>query len=128
MVDVLVEVGVELGLKDHLEEAELGFLFGLEGLGVVENFPVAVAEDVGGVPAGDAEHAGLEGGGEDGLDEGLAGLEVLAADGCVHLAGELVEGGDVDGEVGCAVDEGDAFFEGRPGVEHGWGDAGIVVD
>ncbi len=128
VVEVLVELRVELGLEDDVEDAELGLFLGLEGLGVIEDLAVAVAEDVGGVPAGDAEHAGLEGGGEDGLDEGLAGLEVLAADGCVHPAGELVEGGDVDGEVGCAVGEGDALLEGGPGVEHGGGDVGVVVD
>ena len=55
-------------------------------------------------------------------------LKSLPADGRVHLAGELVERGDVDGEVGGAVDEGDAFFERGPGVEHGGGDAGVVVD
>ncbi len=128
VIEVLVEVGVEFGLEDVFEDAEFRDFLGLEGVGVVEDFAVAVAEDVGGVPAGDAEHAGLEGGGEDRLDEGLAGLVVLAADGCVHLAGELIEGGDVDGEVGCAVDEGDAFLEGGPGVEHGGGDVGVVFD
>ena len=128
VVDVAVEVGVELGLEDVVEDAEFGDFLGLEGLGVVEDLAVAVAEDVGGVPAGDAEHAGLEGGGEDGLDEGLAGLEVLAADGGVHLFGQLAEGGDVDGEVGGSVGEGDAFLEGGPGVEHGGGDAGVVFD
>ncbi len=128
MVEVLVESGVELGLEDDVEDAELGLFLGLEGLGVVEDFAVTVAEDVGGVPAADAEHAGFEGGREDGFDEGLAGLEVLAADGRVHLAGELVERGDVDGEVRCAVGEGDAFFERGPGVEHGGGDVGVVFD
>ncbi len=72
--------------------------------------------------------AGLEGGRENGLDEGLAGLEVLAADGSVHLVGELVERGDVDGEVGRAVGEGDALFERGPGVEHRRGDVGVVLD
>ena len=128
VVEVLVEIGVEVGLEDVFEDAELGDFLGFEGFGVVEDLSVAVAEDVGGVPAGDAEHASLEGWGEDGLNEGLAGLVVLAADGCVHFAGELVEGGDVDSEVGCAVDEGDAFLESGPGVEHGRGDVGIVFD
>src|SRR6266851_1160473 len=85
VVDVLVEVGVQLGLEDVVKHAELGFFLGLEGLGVVEDLAVAIAEDVGGVPAADAEVADLKGRGEDGLDEGLAGLEVLAADGSVHL-------------------------------------------
>jgi hypothetical protein len=77
---------MQLGLEDVLEDAELGDFLGLEGVGVVEDFAVAVAEDVGGVPAGDTQVADLEGGSEDGLDEGLAGLEVLTADGRVHLA------------------------------------------
>ena len=51
VVDVLVEVGIEVGLEDVFERAELGFFLGLEGLGIVEDFAVAVAEDVGGVPA-----------------------------------------------------------------------------
>ena len=70
----------------------------------------------------------LKAGREDGLDEGLAGLEVLAADGSVHLFRELLQGGDVDGEVGRAVGEGDAFLESSPGVEHRGRDAGVVVD
>src|SRR5882757_10068579 len=44
--DVLVERGVELGLQDDVESAELRYLLRLEGLGVVEHFAVAVAEDV----------------------------------------------------------------------------------
>ena len=57
VVNILVEIGVKLGLEDHFQQAELGDFLGLEGLGIVEDFAVAVAEDVGGVPAGDAEHA-----------------------------------------------------------------------
>ncbi len=128
VVDVLVEVGVKLGLEDVFQNAELRDLFGFEGLGVVEDFAVAVAEDVGRVPAGDAEVADLEGGGENGLDEGLASLEVLAADWSVHLLRKLLQGGDVDGEVGCAVGEGNAFLEGGPGVHHRRRDAGVVFD
>ena len=94
---------------------------------VVEDFAVAVAEDVGGEPAGDAEHAGLEGRGEDGLHEGLAGFEVLAADGRVVLLGELDEGWDVDGEVGRAVGEGDAFIQCGVSVDLRGGDTDVVV-
>ena len=61
VVEILVEVGVELGLEDVFEYAELGDFLGLEGFGVVEDLAVAVAEDVGGVPAGDADVADLEG-------------------------------------------------------------------
>jgi hypothetical protein len=55
VIDVLVEVGVKLGLEDVLQHAELRLFLGLEGLGIVEDFAVAVAEDVGGVPAADAQ-------------------------------------------------------------------------
>ncbi len=80
VVDVLVEIGIKLGLEDVFERAQLRLFLGLEGLRIVEHFAVAIAEDVGRVPAGDAEHARFEGRREHGLHEGLAGLEVLAAD------------------------------------------------
>ncbi len=52
----------------------------------------------------------LKGGREDRLDEGLAGLEVFAADGRVHLAGEFVECGDINGEVGAPLANGIPSF------------------
>ena len=128
VVNVLVEVGVKFGLEDVLEYAQLGDLFGLEGLGIIEDFAVAVAEDVGGVPATDAEITDLEGRCQDGLDEGLAGLEVLAADRSVHLPGKLLQCGDINGEVGCTVGKRDAFLEGGPGVHHRGRDARVVFD
>jgi len=87
VVNVTIELGVKVGLEDVLENAELGHFLGFKGLGVVENFAVTIAEDVGGVPARDTEVANLEGGGENGLDEGLAGFEVFAGNGCIHPAG-----------------------------------------
>ena len=42
--------------------------------------------------------------------------------------GELDHAGQVDGEVGRAVGEGDAFFEGGVGVDLRGGDGGVVVD
>ncbi len=126
MEDVFVEVRIEFGLEDVFERAELGFFLGLEGLGIVEDFAVAVAEDVGGVPAGDAEQARLEGRCEHGLHEGLAGLEVLAADGCGILLGQLDHRGNVDGKIGCAVGEGDALTERGIGVDLRGRDADVV--
>ncbi len=55
-------------------------------------------------------------------------LKSLPQMGAFILLGELVERGDVDGEVGCAVGEGDAFLERGPGVHHRGRDAGVVVD
>ena len=60
VIDVAVERWVHVGLKDRVEHTELGGLFGLEVLGSVENFAVAVAQDVGRVPAANTEHAALE--------------------------------------------------------------------
>src|SRR5579859_5475625 len=45
--DIAVEFGIESGLKNVLEHAELGLLLGLKGTWIVEHFAVAVAEDVG---------------------------------------------------------------------------------
>ncbi len=46
VVEVLVQIGVELRLKDIIQDAELAHLLGLEGLRVFEHFAVAVAEDI----------------------------------------------------------------------------------
>ena len=62
------------------QHRQLRLFLGLERAGIVEHFAVAVAEDVGGEPAAQAEHARLEAGREDGLHQRLAGLVVLAAD------------------------------------------------
>ena len=74
----------------------------------------------------DAEEARLEGGGEDGLHEGLAGLEVLAADGRGILLRQLDHRGNIDGEVRCAVGEGDALTERGIGVDLRRRDADVV--
>jgi hypothetical protein len=49
--EVAVELRVEAGLQDVIQHAELGLLLGAEAAGVIEHFAVAVAEDVGRVPA-----------------------------------------------------------------------------
>ena len=67
MVDVFVEVGVQLGLEDVFEDAELGDFFGFEGLGVVEDLAIAVAEDVGRVPALETQITRFETGRQNGL-------------------------------------------------------------
>src|SRR5438270_5943125 len=78
--EVLVELRVDFRPEDVFEDGELRLLFGLEGFGVVKDFAVAVAEDVGRVPAVQAQHARLESGRGYGLHQGRPGLEVLAAD------------------------------------------------
>src|SRR4029077_11532685 len=61
--NLAVKLGIKLRLENVFERAELRFFFGFEGAGVVEDFAVTVAENVGGEPAIDTEHAGLEAGG-----------------------------------------------------------------
>src|SRR6266850_2381299 len=62
VLQVLVEVRVLLRLEDLLQHRQLADLFGLEVRRIVEDFAVAVAEDVGGEPALHAQHARLESG------------------------------------------------------------------
>src|SRR4051794_4415518 len=44
--DVLVQIGIKLRLKNMFQDAELRFFFRLEGLGVIQHFAVAIAQDV----------------------------------------------------------------------------------
>ena len=105
MIDVAVELGVDLGLKHRVDHAKLRHLFGLEVVWIIEHLAVAVAENVGGVPTTETEHAGLEARGEKGLEPGLASLEVLAGDRHVLASGEFTHAGKIDGKVWCTVGE-----------------------
>ncbi len=127
VVDVAVQHRVEVRLEDGVEHAELGLLLGLEGAGIVEHLAVAVAEDVGGEPAVHAEHARLEAGRDQRLHEGLAGLEILAADRDIAFARQVEQGRDVVGEVGGAVGEGDVRHQRGVGVDLAGSDVGIVL-
>ena len=115
--DVPVEVWVLPGLKDVLEDAQLGLFLRLEVLGSVEDLAVTVSEDVGAVPALESEHSGFEHRREHCLHQRLAGLEILAADGDVAVGGELSKDRGVDGKVRGAVAEGDSLEKGRICVE-----------
>ena len=111
----------------YSQDAELRLLLGLEVLRFVEDLAVAVSEYVRGEPAVHSQHPGLEHRADDGLDEGLAGLEVLAAYGHAPIPRQPFEGGYVHSEVWGAVHEGDAFHERRVSVDHRRGDGLIVV-
>ena len=54
---LFVQIGVEVRLKDVIEDGLLALFFRFEGFGVVEHFSVAVAENVGRIPAFDANQA-----------------------------------------------------------------------
>ena len=74
----------------------------------------------------DAEHPRLEHRREHGLDHRLAGLEILAADGHAAILRQLLQRGDVAGEVGGAVGERHPLHDGGPGVQHGRRDGRVV--
>jgi hypothetical protein len=127
VVKVLVQLGVEVRLQDLLQHGQLAGFLGLEGVRIVQHFAVPVAQDVGGEPAGDADEAGLQPGRQDGLHQGLAGLEVLAGDGHLVLLGQLLERRGVHGQVGGPVGVGDAQLQRGVGVHHAGGDVRVVL-
>ena len=99
----------------------------LEALRIVEHFAVTVAEDVGAEPAVHPEQAGLEARRQDRLHEGLAGLEVLAADRHVASRARARACRDVDSQVGRAVGERDALHHRGVGVDLARRDVVAVV-
>src|SRR5438105_6754994 len=109
VVEVLVEFRIKLGLQNLLQDGKLGLFFGLKRFGIVQHLAVAIAQDVGGKPAVQAQHARLESGGENRLHQCLAGFVIFAADGSVVAPRQLLHGGDVHGQVGSAIGEGHAF-------------------
>src|ERR1019366_4530459 len=115
---ITVEFGVQLRLEDVLQHRQLRLLFGLEGAGIVQNLAVAVAENVGREPAVQPDHAGLETGRKNGLEQRLSGLVVLAANRRFHLAREVLHGRDVHSEVRRAVGERHTFLQRGVRVDH----------
>jgi hypothetical protein len=51
VVNLLVEIRIECGLEDVVEHRLLALFLRLERLGIVQHLAVAIAEDVGRVPA-----------------------------------------------------------------------------
>ncbi len=127
-VDLVVEAPVQLGIEvrpqDGVEDAELGDLLGAERLRVVQDHPVAVAEDVRREPARDPQQARREPRGQDGLHQGLARLEVLARHGDALLRGQLEQRRAVRGDVRRPVDVGDPHLQRRVGVDLAGADLG----
>ena len=116
--DVLVELGIQLRLEDVVERGLLALFLGLERLRIVEHFAVAVAQDVGRVPAAHAEHARLEAGRDHRLDQRLSGLHVVAGHRRFGLRRQFQHGRDVGRQVGRGVGERDALLERGVGVDH----------
>src|SRR5439155_19585388 len=127
VVDLAVEVRVDVRLEDVLEHAELGYFLRLEGLGILEDLAVAVAQDVGGEPALQAEGPRLDRGGGPGPHRALSGLEALSRDRRARLLRQLEQRGDVGGEVGRPVGVRDAPLDRRVRVDHRGQDLGIAL-
>src|SRR6266540_3686242 len=123
LVEILaVELAVDLGLENRVQDRDLGDLLRTEGTRVVQDLAVAVAQDVRREPALQAQHPGLESGRDDRFHHRLTGLEVLARDRNALRLRQLHQGRDVYTEIGRAVGEGNAGRESRVGVDHRGGD------
>src|SRR6266508_2304078 len=123
LVEILaVELVVDLGLENRVQDRDLGDLLRTEGTRVVQDLAVAVAQDVRREPALQAQHPGLESGRDDRFHHRLTGLEVLARDRNALRLRQLHQGRDVYTEIGRAVGEGNAGRESRVGVDHRGGD------
>ena len=120
MVDVAVELRVQVRPQDGVEDAELGDFFGLEILRGVEHLAVAVAENVCGVPAAQAEATHPQARSQDGLHQRLTGLEILPADRYSAFDGQFDHAGQVDGEVWRTVGKRNSRNHRRVGVELAW--------
>src|ERR1035437_6258525 len=125
--EVLVQVGIAVGLEDRMQHGELGLFLRLERRGIVEHFAVAIPADVRGVSGLEAEHARLDARSDDGLEPGLARLEVLSRDRDALRVGELDQRGNIHAEIRRPVAERDAFHERGPGVQHGRRDLVVVA-
>lgn len=129
--DFVIVIAVEFGecfcIEDVFCDGEFGDFFCLERTGIIEDFAVAVAENVGGIPAVQAEAASAEARAEDGFHEGLTGFEVFTGDGNFIFECEFNDGGAIDGEVRRAIDVRDVALKCSVGVDHGRGDARIVI-
>src|SRR6185312_9638903 len=112
------KLGVLLRLEDVLQHAELRLFLGLEVVSIVQQFAVAIAQDLGRVPPCYTKLTRLERRCKNGLEERLPGLEVLAADGRVHLLRKLTQRRNIDGQVRRAVGEGNALFQRSPRIQH----------
>jgi hypothetical protein len=99
----------------------------LNDSGSSSTFAVAVAEDVGRVPAVDAEQPRLEARRDDRLDQRLPGLEILAGQRRAGPGREIDQRRDVSGQVWRRVGVGDAFANRRVGVDHARRDGGVVL-
>ncbi len=109
------------------DNGKFGDFLGFERTGVIEDFAVAVSENISREPAAEAEAACAQAGGDDGFHQGLARLEILAHNGNFIFLGKFYECRGVDGEVGGTVGIGITRFECGIGVNHRRGDVRVIL-
>ena len=126
MTKLLVEIRVEVWLKNVVEDGFLALFLGLERLGIVEHFAVPIAKNVGRVPTLDAEKPRLEPWRDDSLHPGLTGLQVLASHRCTGGGREFEKRGNVGAQIRRRVGVRDAFLDGSIRVDHARGDCRIA--
>ncbi len=113
-------------IEDVFDDGEFGDFFCFEGAWIIEDFAVAVSEDVCGEPAVEAEASSAQAGSDDSFHEGLTCFEVFTHDGDFFAKSEFDEGWCVDGEVGGTVCIGNVAGDSCIGVNHGRADARII--
>src|SRR5437773_10921149 len=58
--EILIEFRIQLRLEDRIQDGQLAFFLGLEGLGVIEDLAVAISKDVRREPSIQAQHPCLQ--------------------------------------------------------------------
>ena len=123
----MYRIRIEIRLQDLVEDGELGLFFGFERTRVVENFAVAIAQDIGREPAVHSQHARLQSRRDQRLHEGLAGLEILAADRNVAVSRQIQQRGNIGRQVRRAVGERHAGLQRGVSINLAGRDFGIVL-
>ena len=127
MAEILVQIRIELRLQDVVEHRLLALFLRLERLRIVEHFAVAVAQDIGRVPALDADQPRLEAGRDDRLDQRLPRLQILARQRRPGLRRQVDERRNVGGQIRRRVRVRDALADRRVGVHHARRNRRIVL-
>ena len=60
--EISVQLRIQVRLKDLIQHGKLALFLGFEGIRIVQNFSIAVAQDIRRKPPTQAEHAGLQAG------------------------------------------------------------------
>ena len=118
---------IQIRLQNLLEHAQLGLFLRFEGARIFQHFAVAIAQNVGRKPARHPQHARLQSRRDQRLHEGLAGLEILAADRNLAIASQLQQRRRIGGQIRRAVGVGHAALQRGIGINLAGRDVRIVL-